>query len=520
MGAGVHRRFGLIASRGRRPRVEVVAVSTYDNIGIRSRFSARYRQKTRYVYNELNQLISLDGPDNSKQYEYDPRGNLKKILVNGNPDSAFIFDATGMMTSATTPNGQIEHLYNGLGKRTSSDSTSDKLDPATRIDYLLDLTKPYNDLLGTTQDGMKQNYLWGIDAIGATSSDVSQYYLHDHLGSPTRLLDGAGQTSSQYVFDEFGVPIIDPSLTSDGNSNTLHNPFGFTGYQGDEVTDFWFAQARYYNSNVGRFTSEDVHWGASNRIFGDVDRFLPDNPSIKQSSNLFSYCINNPILYSDPTGKEIWLIHGTILNPWNTTPGSETWTSEFQDYIGAHFGENVHTPFEWTGKNSKPAREIAAVDLVEQIVAFHNQNPNEPIRLVTHSHGTNVGIMAANELWETHGIKVDTLIAFAAPQRTDYVLTAPIGQHVNIYNYGDLTQIGATFSPNSWPGGRKKSGVDNIGASPSFWRTILTGLLPGGMLVKLYQGFVTNHCGMHSDVGFWKKYVAGTLGFEDFNCGM
>ena|GEM_PF-6996587 len=285
------------------------SVKTYgcDRVGNRL-FSTGNGQETNYVYNELNQLLRMDAPDVSKEYEYDLRGNLTLVLEGTKAVSQFTFDSAGMLSSATTPKGRIEHTHNAMGRRISSATSSDMLDPASRIDYLLDLTKPYNDLLATVQDDMKQNYLWGMDAIGSTSTGVSQYYLHDHLGSPTRLLDDVGQTSAQYAFDEFGVPIIDPSAGIDSNSSSLRNPFGFTGYQHDGVTDLWFAQARYYKPDVGRFASEDTHWTAGNRISGDVGSSRPNVGAIMQSGNLYGYCVNNPIGRIDPKGDAaIWL---------------------------------------------------------------------------------------------------------------------------------------------------------------------------------------------------------------------
>lgn len=52
-----------------------------------------------------------------------------------------------------------------------------------------------------------------------------------HLGTPIRLL-GEEQSGTPLAYDEFGVPLVESGL----NQN---NPFGFTGYQADEVSGLY-----------------------------------------------------------------------------------------------------------------------------------------------------------------------------------------------------------------------------------------------------------------------------------------
>jgi len=84
----------------------------------------------------------------------------------------------------------------------------------------------------------------------------------------------AGETDEALAYDEFGVPTVVAGAS-------LHNPFGFTGYQMDDTTGLYFAQARYYEPGVARFVSEDA---------------------IKDQLNWYTYCNNSPISWLDPTG--------------------------------------------------------------------------------------------------------------------------------------------------------------------------------------------------------------------------
>jgi RHS repeat-associated protein len=67
----------------------------------------------------------------------------------------------------------------------------------------------------------------------------------------------------------------------------------FVGYERDNETDLDFAEARYFSSKQGRFTSPDP-------LLESAELFQP------QSWNRYSYVLNNPLLYIDPTGL-IWV---------------------------------------------------------------------------------------------------------------------------------------------------------------------------------------------------------------------
>ena len=85
-----------------------------------------------------------------------------------------------------------------------------------------------------------------------------------------------------------------------------------------------YLRARYYNPVIGRFTVEDPHWNPSNMIYGDnpvkinerqdplgltIYTYAPDINAIRQSTNLYVYCGNNPVMYIDADG-EAWILIG------------------------------------------------------------------------------------------------------------------------------------------------------------------------------------------------------------------
>jgi RHS repeat-associated protein len=213
-------------------------------------------------------------------------------LENGTLKASYIFDSTNRMVEAVTGKGTANYTYNGFLKRIKSleniqNAGASIPEPIKELRYILDMTRPYNDLLAT--DGTEnQRFIWGNELLAAEGEN-SLSYLNDHLGSPIRLL--GNEQEETFAYDEFGVPSV-------GAGTKLHNPFGFTGYQKDNISGLYFAQARYYSPYNARFVSEDP---------------------IKAQSNWYGYCGNSPLNYLDPMGLDAIVINKPVgFDPTNT----------------------------------------------------------------------------------------------------------------------------------------------------------------------------------------------------------
>ena len=87
----------------------------------------------------------------------------------------------------------------------------------------------------------------------------------------------------------FGDEASSAQRTANPNYDTSETRKGYTGYEKDTESGLEFAQARYYNSQHGRFTSVDP---------------LTASVSIKnpQTFNRYSYVLNSPYKFTDPLG--------------------------------------------------------------------------------------------------------------------------------------------------------------------------------------------------------------------------
>ena len=92
------------------------------------------------------------------------------------------------------------------------------------------------------------------------------------------------------------------SLRYDSYENTLSESgsmadkvkFRYRGYYYDSETGFYYLQSWYYDPSICRFLSADQY-----ELVGTLSKSLGE-------LNLYSYCANNPIMYTDENGTLVW----------------------------------------------------------------------------------------------------------------------------------------------------------------------------------------------------------------------
>ena len=272
---------------------------TYDAFGNRTGRQEPGRT-TDYTYNSLNQLVKSVDAGNERSYHYDKRGNLSQVTENGRVKKQYVYGALNRLEEAVDKNGNAaRYQYNGLGHRVGKQIGNinpepgipeQTFHPTKKIDYIIDMTKDYHNLLQKTEDGGTQSYLWDGFAVGVVDDRNESnpwYYLQDELGSPIRLLDSEGVLEEYYGYDEFGQ-----DLYQDQNGQ---QPFGYTGYQYDPIAGTYYAQAREYQALEGRFAGTD-----------NIKGFTP----YPQTFNEYAYCMNSPMCYVDVDGNFLHIVIG------------------------------------------------------------------------------------------------------------------------------------------------------------------------------------------------------------------
>ena len=266
---------------------------TYDAFGNRTILDEA-GAKTEYLYNKANQLMRADTPQGTTIFEYDKRGNAIHKSTEGASKTvsvSYTYGANNRLIQAVkNADGEsltARYAYNGLGMRVSRATDTGS------VDYILDQTKMYNNLLESIQvddlgsmesPSKSEDFTWlGNELVMADETPI----LSDRLGTPER---GIGAYEHAFGYDEFGVPdIANMSEETKIQGVTGELPLGFTGYMRDDISDTLFAQAREYMPEIGRFMGRDI-------LKGRVEQ--------PRSLNEYAYCHNDPVGFVDLNGME------------------------------------------------------------------------------------------------------------------------------------------------------------------------------------------------------------------------
>jgi RHS repeat-associated protein len=129
------------------------------------------------------------------------------------------------------------------------------------------------------------SYVYGPTGLLAKRITIDQesntYYYHkDHLGSTRSVTDNNKTVISTSTYHPFG----------DADNEEGSEQYLYTGKERDS-TGLYYYGARYYDPNIGRFVTRDRKPG---RIFSPL------------TLNKYTYCLNNPIIYIDPDGQDIF----------------------------------------------------------------------------------------------------------------------------------------------------------------------------------------------------------------------
>ena len=130
----------------------------------------------------------------------------------------------------------------------------------------------------------------GLVAVYVKQSGQSDkiYYAHkDHLGSIVKLTDNAGTEVFKASYDVWGRRTV--------ANNTFKFHRGYTGHEHLDEFKLIDMNGRMYDPLLARFLSPDP---------------FVQMPDFSQNFNRYTYCLNNPLIYTDPSGEWNWLVGG------------------------------------------------------------------------------------------------------------------------------------------------------------------------------------------------------------------
>ena len=233
---------------------------------------------TVYIYNSLNQLIS----ENDTTYEYDLNGNLVRVIGVGK-SSLYEYNAENKLVKATVQQGNnvvVEtYTYDYAGNRTSKTTKTNGKSPV-KVKYLNDNSSLTNVLveIGTNGDEICY-YTIGADLVSQEIDGEVYTYIYDGHGTVRALANSKGKVTDTYTYDAFGNLISSTGSTA--------NNYLYCGEQFDETTGLYYLRARYMDTSIGRFISQDSYAGST-----------ADPASLHK----YLYCNADPVNNIDPSG--------------------------------------------------------------------------------------------------------------------------------------------------------------------------------------------------------------------------
>ena len=205
----------------------------------------------------------------AQTFTYDANGNMIRGVNN-----VFGYDSFNNLVQVNDTSGNIleQYTYDDSGNRLTKYETATN---TTTYYFDENLVRVVNN------SGTYDTYYYYDDQgnlLIRKDSDGSVYYYHpDHLGSTTLVTNATGGVVEKTEYEPYG------EVLSGGNDR-----YTFTGKELD-TSGLMYYGARYYDPVPGRFIQPDT--------------LLPDmyNP---QALNRYSYALNNPYKYTDPSGNE------------------------------------------------------------------------------------------------------------------------------------------------------------------------------------------------------------------------
>ncbi|MCG8589048.1 MAG: FG-GAP-like repeat-containing protein, partial [Proteobacteria bacterium] len=275
-----------------------------------------------YVYGGngggVHAVSSVTQGGTTTQYQYDTRGNMTSA-----GDRTIQYTPFNKPSSITRPGVTLDFLYGPDQKRVYQ-----QLDRGGQVTETLYYNGGEYERVIENNQIRSKSYVAGFlvhTTVGSTNGpgaggDLA--YLHrDHNGSTEAVTDRDGNLAERYVFAPFGSrrqgdwENADAAFAAGLPASTFkYTTQGFTGHEHLDSVGIIHMNGRIYEPSLGRFMSPDT---------------FVQFPEISQSYNRYSYVLNNPLSYRDPSGEVIPVI---IVVAWKAYDIYDTVTSGVEDF--------------------------------------------------------------------------------------------------------------------------------------------------------------------------------------------
>ena len=138
------------------------------------------------------------------------------------------------------------------------------------------------------------------EAEGRTKTTYATYYYHtDHLGGTSLVTDEGGNVVQVLDYYPYGGTRVDDQPGGYDSESK------YTGQKLDAESGIYYYNARYYNQEIGRFTSIDPLFLALGAPEAKVitNKELQELLTDPQSLNGYAYSRNNPVRFIDEEGE-------------------------------------------------------------------------------------------------------------------------------------------------------------------------------------------------------------------------
>ncbi len=304
----------------------------YDKKGnMVERKDACLNQRESMEYDEMNRLagwVVYHGNEKSGEYSmsYSPAGNIEKKSdldnltmnygENGKPHA--LTSISGI--PGHFPANDLEITYTGFRKiKTLSEiDQNEMMIKSYELTYGVDGQRRksvykkggtghtryyvgnYEEEDNSNGNIRKIHYLHGGGILIQENGQESLFYGHtDHLGSLTVLTDQSGNITERYAYDPWGNRRDPYYWANPDTRGDLKLNRGFTGHEHIDQFGIINMNGRVYDPLTSQFLSPDPYVQA---------------PGNWLNYNRYGYCLNNPMMYTDPDGEIFeWIAVGFIL---------------------------------------------------------------------------------------------------------------------------------------------------------------------------------------------------------------